>query len=94
MEKAKCIGLLAYEAELNEKVSILESLLTLYNDGRKKSFYCLVTNLLDLTDIKTVIGKIENEVKPDMSQKEKAAIATKLINVMADLRGISLKLRK
>ena len=94
MEKAKCIGLLAYEAELNEKVSILESLLTLYNDGRKKSFYCLVTNLLDLTDIKTVIGKIENEVKPDMSQKEKSAIATKLFNEMAGLRGVSLKLRK
>jgi len=94
MEKAKRIGLSAYEAELNERVKMLEMLIESYNDGRKKSFYCLATNLLELPDIKTVIGRIEKEIKPDMSSKEKAAIATKLFNEMAELRGVSLKLRK
>jgi len=94
MEKAKQIGLPVYEAELNEKVAILEELLESYNDGRKKSFFCLAVNLLELPDIKAVIKRIDKEVKPEQSQKEKAAIATKMFNEMAELRGISLKLRK
>ena len=94
MEKAKRIGLSAYEAELNEKVAILEKLLESYNDGRKKSFYCLVVNLLDLEDIKAVVENIDKEAESEATLKEKAVIATRLFNEIADLRGISLKLRK
>jgi len=94
MEKAKRIGLSAYEAELNEKVAILEKLLESYNDGRKKSFYCLAVNLLDLEDIKAVVENIDKEAESEATLKEKAVIATRLFNEIADLRGISLKLRK
>jgi len=94
MEKAKRIGLPAYEAELNEKVEILEELLDSYNDGRKKSFYCIAVNLLDLKDIRTVMENIKKEIETDMPIKERAAIATKLFNEIAEFRDISLKLRK
>jgi hypothetical protein len=49
----------AYKSELNEKVSFLEYLLENHNDGRKKSFYCLALNLLDLPDLREIRAQIE-----------------------------------
>jgi len=94
MKKAKKIGLPAYEAELNEKVWMLEKLLETYNDGRKKSYYCLAVNLLEISDIKSVMAKINEEAGKETTVKEKAAIATRLFNEIAEIRGVLLKLRK
>jgi hypothetical protein len=94
MDKAKRIGMDAYKTELDEKVRVLEELLTVYNDGRRKSYYCLAVNLLELHDIKTVLEQLGNMVQPGMPIKEKAATAVRLFEEMAQLRDISLKLRK
>jgi len=94
LEKAKRIGMDAYQAEQDEKVEILEELLLSYNDGRRKGFFCLAVNLLDLSDIKMVIERIENEIGAETSMKEKAATAVKLFSEAAEVREIVLKLRK
>jgi len=94
MEKAKRIGMTAYRAELDEKVRILETLLQKYDDGRRKSFFCLAVNLLDLEDISLIMEKIVNEIPPEFTQKEKAIAAARLFEEMAEQRGILLKLRK
>lgn len=93
-DKVKNIGIAAYQIELNEKVSILQGLLENYNDGRRKNFFCLAINLLELQDIKDVMGQIEAEVKPDFTLKERAATAVRLFQVIAEKRNITLKLRK
>ena len=72
----------------------LQKLLANYNDGRKKSFFCVAVNLLKLDDLKGTIRQIENEVNPDASIKEKAKTATLLFQALANERNISLKLRK
>ena len=94
LEKAKQLGIDAYKVELNEKVKILEELLEYYDDGRRKGFYCLAVNLLDLHDIKTVMEQVAVEVDPQISAKEKAAIVVGLFQMAADEKGIDLKLRK
>lgn len=38
---------------------ILDSLLANYNDGRKKIFFCLTVNLLELVDLKKVLEQIK-----------------------------------
>ena len=48
------IGEEAYNAEQIEKRQILDRLLVEYNDGRKKTFFCLAVNLLSLEDLRTV----------------------------------------
>jgi hypothetical protein len=93
-DKLKAIGIDAYKAEMDEKMDILEILLSNYNDGRRKSFFCVAVNLLDLCDIKTVMNRIAAEIKPDWTLKEKAAAAARLFNEMADINVVSLKLRK
>ena len=94
MDKAKEIGMEAYQTELDEKIGILESLLAHYDDGRRKSFFCIAVNLLEPEDVHTVMEQIAGETLPEMSLKEKAATASRLFEEMAVRRDISLKLRK
>ena len=104
MEKARDFGIEAYKDELNAKVRILEELLDSYNDGRRKGFYCLAVNLLDLADVEGVMERVRAEVgsleggslgiDSQVALKEKAAIAVRLFGAKADEKGIVLKLRK
>lgn len=95
IEKAKTIGLQAYQVELDEKILHLECLLQNYNDGRRKSFFCLAANLLELKDIQTVMAQIAQETAArELTIKEKAAIAVRAFEAMAAKRNIVLKLRK
>jgi len=94
MEKAKRIGIDAYIVEQTEKVGILSELLKCYNDGRRKTFLCLAVNLLELQDIKTVIGKATAEIDASVSIKERAAAAVRVFEEVAEKRGITLKKRK
>ena len=91
MEKAKRIGIEVYIDEQNEKISILTELLSNFNDGRRKSFFCLAVNLLDLQDIKTVLTRLDTEIQSETHIKQKAATATQLFNKIAEQRGITLK---
>ncbi len=50
MEKAKRIGIEQYNLEQQEKKQILSCLLSGYNDGRKKTFFCVAVNLLGLSE--------------------------------------------
>ena len=93
MEKAKR-DFNAYKAELNEKMSILEELLTNYDDGRRKSFYCTAVNLLELDDIKLIMAQIKDRVDSQSSIKEQAKVVVGLFQEIANEKGIDLKLRK
>jgi hypothetical protein len=94
LEKAKLIGMKAYKAELDEKVDVLKTLLSKYNDGRKKSFFCTAVNLLELQDIRVIMEEVAENIQPDSSVKEKAATVSELFEKMAEKRGISLKMRR
>ena len=94
LKKAKSIGIDAYAKELNEKISVLETLLTNYDDGRRKNFFCVALNLLEMQDVEKTMEQIEFEACPEQSIKERAVIAVRLIQAIADEQGVSLKLRK
>ena len=93
-ERIRKSGLSAYQAELDEKVAILEELLEQYNDGRKKSFFCLAVNLLELQDVRELMAQLKQEEKPGNTVKENAAVAVRLFEDMAKKRNMELKLRK
>jgi len=94
-EKVKKIGIDIYESELTEKVEILKYLLTNYNDGRRKGFFCIAVNLLELQDVKCIVKQIKSRTESDvLTQKEKVPIATNLFQDMALKRNIILKLNK
>lgn len=76
-------------------IKMLEWLLLNYNDGRKKTFFSLAVNLMELQDIKEVkqqIGK-DKEIE-DLTIKEKAARVKRLLEDKARERQVTLQLRK
>lgn len=92
--KARQIGKEAYKAEQEEKAEILKVLLDNYNDGRRKTFYSIAVNLLELQDIREVMEHIKTEINPENTGKEKAAAAAGYFQAAADKKGVVLKLRK
>ena len=95
MEKAKRFGIDIYNAEQTEKTKILEIFLSGYNDGRKKTLFCVAVNLLELQDLQAVLREIDR--KPDMETltlKEKSAFVAGLLQDAAAMRNIDLKLHK
>ncbi len=94
LHRVKSIGLDAYEAELNSKVGLLKNLLENFDDGRKKNFFCIAVNLLDLQDVEYVMAQITDKTSRDDSKKEKAAAAVRIFQTMAEKRNIVLRLRK
>lgn len=94
MDKAKTLGIDAYRNELNEKISILETLLANYDDGRRKGIFCLAVNLLELQDVRHVMEQISSQAQPEQSVKDKATTAVQLFQSMAEQRNLTIKLRK
>ena len=92
--KAKLIGIEAYKAELDSKIKVLEELLENYDDGRRKSFYCLAVNLLEQDDINVVMEQIKDKIDLESPLKEKAKAVTGLFQAIADEKDIVLMLRK
>lgn len=95
LEKAEHIGMSAYNQEQEEKSEILEVLLSDYNDGRRKTFYCVAVNLLEIGEIKGVLKSIEEDTElRNVGMKEKSAYVVKRFKELAENNKIDLKLRK
>lgn len=95
LEKAKSVGIEAYNREQAEKIEILTFLLKYFNDGRKKSFFCLAVNLLELQDLNFILHKLKDDTEfEQMSLEERAENARRLLQSAADKENISLKLNK
>lgn len=95
LEKVKKIGIDAYQIELTEKIEILKYLLANYNDGRRKNFFCIAVNLLELQDVKSVVEQIATETESDnLTLKEKSTLVANMFQLMAAKRNIVLKLNK
>lgn len=95
LEKARQLGIEAYNTEQIEKARILDVLLSGYNDGRKKTLFCLAVNLLELQELQAVLREIE--CRSDMETltlKEKSAFVARLLQDAASHREIDLKLHK
>lgn len=95
IEKARKNGIEKYKAELNEKVEILNFLMSNYNDGRRKNFYCLAVNLLKLKDLRSILKNFNKRiVQKDINSKEKIELLVTLFKDKAKVNNIEFKLRK
>lgn len=93
MEKLRKLGADLYSAEQQRKIILLNHLLSTYNDGRKKTLFCLAVNLLEIDDLENIIHELDKNTL-NLSLKEKAAYADNLLQETAGQNNIVLKLRK
>lgn len=95
LERAQTIGIEQYTLEQQEKAQILSYLLSNYNDGRRKNFFCVAVNLLELSEIQGAIKEIQsNEELPSLPFKEQCSHVAEVFQKIADRREIKLKLIK
>jgi len=95
MKKFQKIGMNSYHTELTEKSEILDELLTNYNDGRRKNFFSIAVNLLEIEDLRALVHNVKLETCSDsQSIKEKSVIAVNLFQALAKNHNIILKLNK
>lgn len=93
LQKAQRVGIETYTAEQTEKVKILSALLECYNDGRKKTLFCLAANLLEMDELAAIVRQADAETQ-GLPVKEKAAFISALLHQCAAGKGIELKLKK
>ncbi len=73
----------------------LSYLLSNYNDGRRKNFFCVAVNLLELSEIQEAIKQIQaNKELPSLPLKEQCLYVTEVFQKIADGRNVKLKLFK
>ena len=95
LEKARRDGIEAYHVEQKEKAKILDILLSLYIDGRKKTLFCVAVNLLELQELRGILTQIqENSMLETLTLKEKSTFVAGLLQETAAQKNIDLKLRK
>jgi len=95
IQRAQEIGTDAYITEQAKKAETLGVLLSDYNDGRRKTFYCVAVNLLPLENIETVMCQVgEDEALNNLLIKEKAEYVVSLLQNVAAEQGLVLTLRK
>jgi hypothetical protein len=66
MENQKNIkdnGIAKYAGEQNIRIKILEKLLREYNDGKRKSYFCLAARLIDVKILNEIIIKAEYKIR-------------------------------
>ncbi|MDD3778440.1 MAG: DUF3795 domain-containing protein [Synergistaceae bacterium] len=94
MAKMIRLGSDAYQLELEQKSQILKYLLANFNDGRKKTFFSLAINLLDLSDSEKIMQQIKERITREMTVKENASVAVECFEAVAKEKGIILKMNK
>ena len=75
-------------------MQILARLLAGYNDGRRKNFYYVAVNLLELSEIQEAMNRIESNDRVFASAKERCAYAAEVFQEIADRKKIKLRLIK
>ena len=95
LEKAQSIGIERYNLEQQEKIQILSHLLANYNDGRRKNFFCVAVNLLELSELQDAMKQIQsNEELPFLSFKAQCSYVAEVFQKIAGRRNIKLRLIK
>lgn len=93
LERAQNIGIEQYNLEQREKIQILSWLLSNYNDGRRKTFFCVAVNLLELSELREAVERIRsNHELSALPVKEQCRYAAETLQEIADRRKVELKL--
>ena len=64
-----------------------------FNDGRSKSYYCIVATVLSIEELQQTLASARDN-STGLQQKEKAKVMHSTIEKVASQKGYLLKLRK
>ncbi len=98
MDFIRMYGLEKFINQQRRRIELLKKMLKNFDDGRSRSFYCIATTLLPITDLEIVLGKTEQIMKKEKSNLDDTRIKSKILkeclNESAAKNEIELRLRK
>jgi len=91
-------GLPMFLEQQKQRMTLLERMLSRFNEGRSKSTYCIAATLLPLEKLAAALTEGETQAKNEgvnpANVKERAQILRDILSAVALKEGIELKLRK
>ena len=91
-------GIKEFIKQQEKRIKLLKIMLKAFDDGRSKSFYCISSTLLAISDIEKSLKSSKQKVKKEkISQvdiKTSSKILKGFLNNFANKHGIELRLRK
>ena len=70
-------------------------MLSNYNDGRRKNFFCVAVNLLELSELQEIMKQLQfNNELSSLSAKEQCLYVVETFQKIANRKSIELKLIK
>ena len=86
-------GLAAYDKLQKERLRLLNKMLSGFNEGRSKGYYCVAASVLDVAGLEKILVEAEKHGR-GAELKERAAILRVLLDARAEKKGLVLKRRK
>jgi len=86
-------GMEEFEKQQKTRENLVRSMLSEFNDGRSKTFYCIAATILEIGELENVLEEAR-EKSLGFNVKAKSEVMHSLLNKIAENRNYLLKLRK
>ena len=98
LDSIRTHGIESFMKQQRKRMTLLNTMLESFDDGRAKSFYCVAATLLPVTALEESLHRAQEQVKKDNARsgdiKDRAAILRGLLDDCAAKTGVELKLRQ
>ena len=86
-------GLAEFRESQQAREKLLRKMLGEFNEGRSKSYYCLVATILETREIEKALREAKSKSR-GLDVKEKAKLLHSIFDGIAQEKGYCLKLRR
>ena len=86
-------GITEFEKTQKQRENILKEMLKDFNEGRSKSYYCIVATVLNIEDLKNILAQAKMESN-GLEVRGKSKVLHSILDDFAGKKGYYLKLRK
>ena len=86
-------GIEKFEEVQKTREKLLREMLTTFNEGRSKNYYCIAATALDIKELQDALAQAKNR-SSELEKGEKAGIMHSVLDAIANKRNYYLKLRK
>jgi Protein of unknown function (DUF3795) len=86
-------GMEEFEKQQKTREKLLRAILTEFNEGRSKTFYCTAATVLEIGELERVLEKARTKSQ-GLDVRAKSEVMHSFLNEIADNRNYLLKLRK
>ncbi len=86
-------GMEEFEKQQKTREKLLRAMLSEFNEGRSKTFYCIAATMLEIGELESVLEEARAK-SVGLDAKAKSEVMHSLLNKIAEKRNYQLKLRK